>query len=167
MATRNGILVSVTGAVPNDCVMEQAIEQAQREDAPLVVVNVIPDALFDSRQRSIAATPNLQQDGFTYTRDQAEAGATAVAARAAHTAIGDLDIDYMAVGVVGDIRENLLMLAEEHGCGTIMLAEERSWWRRRLGWSDRQLAREFPGDVVLVPRCDPLIVDPDPIVVDA
>lgn len=166
MATKDGVLVAVNGTVPNDCVMEQAIEQALLKDATLVVANVMPTGLFDSRQRALAEIPNLRQDGFTYTRDQAEAEATSIAARAAHTAIGDIDVDCVAVGVVGKLGPSLLELAEEHGCGTIMLAEERSWWRRRLGWGDRTLARKFAGQVVLVPQCKPLLVHPDPIVVE-
>lgn len=164
---RTGILVAVNGTVPNDCVLEQAIEQAQRDDARLVVASVTPTAMFESRQRAIGASPNLRQDGFTYTMDQAQAGATATAARAAHTAIGDLDVDYVAVGTVGELGPSLLELADRYDCGTIMLAEERSWWRRRLGWADRRLAREFPGTVSLVPRCKPLLVDPEPFIVEA
>lgn len=166
MEPTTGVLVSVNETVSNDYVMMQAIDQAQRDDATLVVAYVMPMALYESRQQAVGASPNLREDGFSYTMDQAQAQATAVAARAAHTAVGDSDVDYVVVGAVGNLGHTLLELAEEYECGTIILPEERSWWRRRLGWDDRSLAQEFPGQVLLIPREKPLLVDPDPIVVE-
>lgn len=162
----NAILVAVDGTDSNDYLMERAVERAQLEDAALVVAHVIPTARFEDRQRAIAANPDLRADGFTYTADQARAEAEAVAARAAHAAVGGLDVPCATVGAVGEPGPTLLAIADEHGCGTIVLAEERSWWRRRLARGDRKIARAFDGRVVRVPRRAPGIVA-DPPVVDA
>lgn len=167
MKTTNSILVAVDSTDTNDYTMERAIEQAQLDDATLVVAHVMPTSRYDSRHHAVARTPNLRQEGITYTTEQARAEAEATAARAARAAIGDLDVTYMAVGAVGKLGPSLREIAAEYDCGTIMLAEERSWWRRRLGWSDRKLARTLEGQVVRVPRDAPGIVDPDPTVIDA
>lgn len=165
MKNTNNILVAVDGTDSNDYMMERAIEEAQLADATLVVAHVLPRARVEDRQRAIAASPNLHRDGFTYTADQARA--EAIAARAAYAAVGDRDVTYATVGAVGTLGPTLLEIADDHDCGTIMLAEECSWWRRRLGWGDRMLARAFEGRVLQAPRRAPGLVDLDPAVIDA
>lgn len=154
MNTTNSILVAVSTTGSNDHLMDRAITQAELEDATLIVANVMPQGLFDSRQNAIDSIHSLHDDGFSYTSDQAMEGARTFAAGVVADAIGDSDVEYAPVGAVGNVGQNLLRIAEEYGCGTIMLSDERSWWRRHTGWNDRKLSRTFDGRVILVSRSD-------------
>lgn len=166
MTNTNNILVAVDSTDSNDYVMERAIEEANREEATLVVAHVMSTAQFDDRRWAIRTIPELQKDGFTFTVDQARARARLIATRVARAAVGDLNIAYVTVGAVGQIDATLLEIADEHDCGTIMLAEQRSWWRRRLEWGHRELARMFEGRVIQVPRRGLVMADPVSPVID-
>lgn len=161
MNTTHRILVGVSTTGSNDSLIERAISQAELEDATLIVANVMPQTLYESRHNAIASVSSLRSDGFSYTVDVARDAARTFAAGVIADAIGDSDVEYVAVGAVGNIGRNLLSIAEEYGCGTIMLGEERSWWRRHTGWDDRELSRTFDGRVILVPRNQPSLVDQD------
>lgn len=166
MTNTNNILVAVDSTDSNDYVMERAIEEAHREEATLVVAHLMSTAQFDDHHGEIRTIPELQKDGFTFTVDQARARARVIATQVARAAVGDLDIDYVTVGAVGQIDATLLEIADEHDCATIMLAEQRSWWRRLLGWGDYKLARTFEGQVIQVPQRGPVMADPVSPVID-
>lgn len=148
----SSILVAVDGTDENAHVIEAAVELAEEEDESLVVLHAMPPRLYDARQRYMAADRDLSYDGFTYTASQARADAKNLAERAASEAIGDRAVDYVTVGTVGNLVPTVLATAAEHGCETVFLPEETSWWRRRGGRADRRIARRFDGTVVRVPR---------------
>ena len=166
MTDTNNILVAVDSTDSNGYVMERAIESARLEESTLVVAHVMSTAQFDDHLGAIGTIPELRKDGATFTVDQARERARAVATRAARAAVGDLDIAYVTVGAVGQVDATLLEIADQHDCGTIMLAEQRSWWRRRLGWGDKRLARSFEGRVIRVPRREPVTADPVSTAID-
>lgn len=167
MNTTNSILVAVSTMGSNDSLMQRAITQAEQEDATLIVANVMPQALYDSRQNAIESIHSLHDDGFSYTIDQALEAARTFAAGVVADAIGDSDVEYVPVGAVGNVGRNLLRIAEEYGCGTIMLSDERSWWRRHTGWNDRKLSRTFDGRVILVSKTDTTDAESDAVHIEA
>lgn len=152
MNTTNSILVAVSTTGSNDSLMERAITQAELEAATLIVANVMPQTLYEARQDGLESIRSLRNEGFTYTIDVARDAARTFAAGVIADTIGDSEVEYVAVGAVGNIGRKLLRIAEKYGCGTIMLGEERSWWRRHTGWDDRKLSRTFEGRVILVPQ---------------
>lgn len=149
------ILVVVDGTDASPHLLEAAIGRAEREGSSLVVATVIEPREYAVRRRSIASTAALRQDGFTYTLDQAQADAAALATRAARAAVGSRDVPYVAVGAVGPPARAIRAVATAHDCATIVVAEEASWWRRRLNRLGRDLARGFDGDVVRIPQSPP------------
>lgn len=151
----HNILVAVDESDANAHVVEAAVGRAEREVASLVVVHVVQPRTYAARSRSMAGTAGLRRDGFTYTVEQAEAGAESVAVRSAREAVGDRAVPYVAVGAVGRLGPTIRATAAAYGCRTIVLAEEASWWRRRLDRLGRDLAKEFDGDVVRVPQPSP------------
>lgn len=150
--TMTNILVAVDGTESNAHLMEAAIERAETQGGTLVVLYAMTPRLFEARQWSLAGQADLRHDGLTYSTAQARTDARAVAERTAKEAIGDRDVPYTAVGAIGKLVPTVLAVAAENGCETVMLAEEGSWWRRRLGLADRRIARRFDGTVVRVPR---------------
>lgn len=152
MKGTDNILVGVGPADSNDSLIRRAVKEAEVQDATLIVVNVLPQSLYESRQDAIASIGALRREGLEYTIDTAREAARTFALGAIGGAIDHSDVEYIAVGAVGNIGRNLLRIAEEYGCGTIMLGEERSWWRRQTGWDDRKLSQTFEGRVILVPQ---------------
>lgn len=128
-----------------------AVAQAEREAASLVVVHVMPQHVYEDRQRSRATIPALRYDGFTFTLEQATESARTVAERAARVAIGDRDVPYIPVGLVGTGDATIFGVAAAYGCDTILLAESPPWWRRH-GRGHHTLAKLYDGAIVTVPR---------------
>lgn len=166
MTTQNRILVPVDGTDKDDYMMERAIEHAALDGATLVIAHVMPEKLYRARQTALASVSNLAHDGTRYTIDVARAEALAIASHVAKAALRDAMVEYVAVGAVGTLSQTLPALAAEHNCETMILAAERSWWRRRLGWGDRKLAREFAGHVLRVPPNKPSLLGPDPLALE-
>ena len=155
------VLVAVDAAESDTHVMEVAIKLAEREDGSLVVLHAMPPDVYGSRQLSIGRSTDLQRDGFTYTITQAEADARTIAREAARKAVGNRDVRYIAVGKVGPLVPTVVATATEYSCATIVIPQEKSWWKRLFGLGHRRLANRFDGTLVQVPHPGPPAFDPD------
>lgn len=144
------ILVVVDENETTAHVLPDAVERAERERASLVVLNVMPQSVYEGRQRGVRGNRVLQGDGVTYTFDQATATARGVAERAARVAIGDRAVPYTSVGVVGRPVTAVLAVAEACGCDEIVIAGTETGWFGRSGRFDRTLAKRFGGRVTRV-----------------
>lgn len=149
------VLAVVVGVERSAHVLAAATERARRDDASLVVLHVVPYDVYERRRLSMMALRDLTDDGFTLTYDQATTNAKDVAKLAAQAAVGDSDIQYTAVGRVGDFVTTVLAVARRHDVATVFVSEIYPWWRRVGGHADRTIAKRFDGTVVRVPKSFP------------
>lgn len=151
----SNILVVVDETEATEHVMGAAVERAERTGATLVAVHAMPRRLYERRQRQTTGTHDLRHEGYTYTASQARAEATGVAERIARAAIGERDVPYTAVGVIGTPTQAVLAAAGVHDCEAVLLPERKPKWFGPFGSFDRTLAKRFDGPVVRVPRPSP------------
>lgn len=142
-------------------VLQTAVEHAEREQAALVVLNVMPQSVYEDRQTAILGSNDLRRDGFTYTVTQAKAVARGVAERAVRVAIGERAVPYTTVGAVGRPLTTVLAVAAAYDCDEIMIAATKPRWFGLFGRFDRTLAKRFDGTVTAVPK--PIPETPDPV----
>lgn len=166
MQTRDqGVLAVIADVDTSGHVLAAAADRAELKDVPLVVLHVLPQRVYEDRQRSRSTIRELRNDGFTFTLEQATESARNVAERAARTFLADRDIPYTAVGEVGQHVPAVLAVAAGYGCGTVFVPATGSWVRRIVD-PNRKLAKRFEGTVVRVPapRSENLrTVNPPPV----
>lgn len=142
------ILVAVDEPSENAHVLESAIQRAEREGKTLLAVNVLPEAVYRSRQTGASGSRDVRQEGLTYTYTQACSEAQARLERELHRLIGERAIDFEATGDVGDLVPTALEIADRNGCSTVMVDDTPSGLLTRLGLA----APRDPGSIVRVPR---------------
>lgn len=142
------ILTLVEETATANHALETAVATAERENAALIVLTVVPEADFDARQRAVTGV--ARSEAFGYSASQARAAAAAVAERAAAAAVGDRGIPYLAVGAVGRPRDVVLRTAAVHGCDDIVVPDRPPRWFGLFGRFDRALAWRFDGTVTRV-----------------
>ncbi|MFC4440401.1 universal stress protein [Halostagnicola sp. GCM10023398] len=88
--------------------------------AKLVVLNVVDADEYEGEvQRK--ANQGVKAEDFDDVTDAAKRTAENVAS----SALADIDVDYEAVGLVGDLPEDILTEAEDHDCDHIFIVGRR------------------------------------------
>lgn len=155
------ILVVVEADGTTTHVIDAAVERARRERASLVVLNVLPETVYERRQDAIRENRTLQRNGYMYGITQATETARGIADRAAHEAIGEHDVPYTSVGIVGAPLTAILQVAAAHNCDEIVTADTKPRWFTRARRFDRALTRGFGGTVTRLGR--PTLEPPEPV----
>ena len=125
----------------------EAGELAAGVGAELVVLHVTTDEEYEKNREQLQKVTG-QSDAYGVS--QARDGARQFADNVAHEVLGDLDVQYDPVGVVGDARDEILDLARQRNCDYIFLTgESRSPAGKALfGDTAQSVILNFEGTVV-------------------
>lgn len=151
MNPTNGVLVVIADDETSAHALETAIRQAEEASGHLVAIHVMSPSTYESKQHGISSVDSLRRDGFAFTIDQARESACLVADAVVKEAIGSRDVPFVALGEVGRTVPVLIATAAAHDCGTVVLTEQRSWWRKMIDLTARRMATQFEGDVITGP----------------
>ncbi|QZX98898.1 universal stress protein [Halobaculum rubrum] len=97
----------------------EAGELAAGVDADLTLLYVADEDEYDERRKQLA---EVTRGESTYGVGQALEGARAYASDIGREVLEDVDIEYEAVGMVGDRAETVLSEARRRGCDHVFIA---------------------------------------------
>lgn len=129
--------------------VREAGELAGGVDATLVLVHVTDEEEYNEKRDAMAKIP---EGSVSYSRDQAEQGASQFARDVANDVLADVDVDFEPVGRVGDRVETVLNTAEDLDCDHIFLAgRKRSPTGKAVfGDTTQRIILDFEGAVTVV-----------------
>lgn len=142
-------LAVVEGSESAKQLVHEAGELASGVDADLVLLHVTTTEEYESTRTSLEQIPSIES---SYTAGQALEGARQFAADIGREMLADVDVEWEAVGRIGDQREEILDAAEEHGCDHVFVAgEKRSPAGKALfGDATQSVILDFDGTVTVV-----------------
>jgi len=146
-SSRN-VVVHLTGTDADQRLVREAGRYVAGSGGELVLVSTLSSNEFVDRQQSYASISALP----TYTLNRARESRRQRAHRTGRRALESLEIDYTAVGMVGDETDCLLTAARRYDCGHLFLVErQRSLLRRLLVRNlGPAIARKFDGFVTVL-----------------
>lgn len=116
--------------------LREAGELAAGVDAELILVYGTTEEEYNERREDMARIPDIDT---TYSLDQALDGARRFAKDMGRDVLSDIDVEWDAVGRIGDKAEEVLALADERDCDHIFIAgRERSPTGKALFGDDTQ-----------------------------
>lgn len=129
--------------------VREAGKLAEGVGAPLVLLHVTSDEEYEDTRKSLENIPNLET---SYTAGQALEGARQFAEDIGREVLDGIDVDYEAVGRVGDERDEILSAAEEFDCDHVFLAGRKRSPTGKAIFGDRTQAviLDFDGAVTVV-----------------
>ncbi|WP_266079952.1 universal stress protein [Haladaptatus caseinilyticus] len=129
--------------------VREAGELADGVGASLVLLHITSDEEYENTRKSLEGIPNLET---SYTAGQAFDGAQQFAEDIGREVLEGVDIEYEAVGRVGDERDEILNIAEEYGCDHVFLAGRKRSPTGKAIFGDRTQAviLDFDGAVTVV-----------------
>ncbi|UIO98867.1 universal stress protein [Halobaculum sp. CBA1158] len=114
----------------------EAGELAAGVDAELTLLHVTDEDVYDEEREELA---RISRGDSTYSVGQAVEGARSYASDIGREVLSDVDIDYDAVGTVGDRAETVLAEADRRGCDHLFVAgRKRSPTGKALFGDDTQ-----------------------------
>lgn len=118
--------------------------------ADLVVLHVRTEDDYEEDRRAIEDVPDIES--ASYDVDQATEGAGQVAADLASEALTDVDVEYEAVGAIGEEADRILGTAEEYDCDHVFLAGRRRspTGKAIFGDTGQHVILNFAGPVTIV-----------------
>lgn len=99
--------------------LREAGELAAGVDAELILVYGTTEEEYNDRREDMAQIPDIDT---TYSLDQALDGARRFAKDMGRDVLTDVDVDWEAVGRIGEKAEEVLALADERDCDHIFIA---------------------------------------------
>lgn len=116
--------------------LREAGELAAGVDAELILVYGTTEEEYNDRREDMARIPDIDT---TYSVDQAIDGARRFARDMGRDVLADIDVEWEAVGRIGDKAEEVLELAAERDCDHIFIAgRKRSPTGKALFGDDTQ-----------------------------
>lgn len=142
-------LAVVEGSEAAKDLVREAGELTAAVGAELVLVHVTDEDEYDERREELESIPRRETQ---YSIGQALDGAEQFAEDIGREVLDDLDVEYQAVGRVGDVREEILTVAEEFDCDHVFIAgRKRSpTGKAMFGDATQQVILDFDGPVTVV-----------------
>lgn len=100
----------------------EAGELAAGVDAELVLLHVTTEEEFTGQNDALASIPDFDTG---YSVENARDGARQFAADVGSDALADVDVEFEAVGRLGDPVERVLDAAQDHDCDHLFIAGRR------------------------------------------
>lgn len=141
------VVVGPTDA-SKDLVREAGV-LAEGVDADLVTIHVTTHDEYSARRHTMESIANT---ATSYTSGEAKEGATQFADDLSREILSEFDVDYEAVGALGDKGDQILDAAERYDCDHIFLpGRQRSPTGKALfGDTAQRVILDFDGPVTVV-----------------
>jgi nucleotide-binding universal stress UspA family protein len=141
-------LAVVEGTEETKQLVREAGELAAGVDAELLLLHVTTEEEFSDRASTLASIPNYDTE---YSVGQARDGARQFADDIGREAFEELDVEYEAVGALGDKEETILEIAAERDCDHLFISgRKRSPTGKALfGDLTQSVILEFDGTVTV------------------
>ncbi|EMA50046.1 universal stress protein [Halococcus salifodinae] len=141
-------LAVVEGTEETKQLVREAGELAAGVDAELFLLHVTTEEEFSDRANTLASIPNYDTE---YSVDQARDGARQFAADIGREVFEGLDVEYEAVGALGDKQGPILDVAAERDCDHLFISgRKRSPTGKALfGDLTQSIILEFDGAVTV------------------
>lgn len=145
----NRALVVIEGSETIDSLLREAGELAAGVDAELLLVHVTTEEEFSERADALASVHGLDA---TYDVMQAREGAKQVATDIATKVLSDIEVEYEAIGRLGDVHDEVLAVADEHDCDHLFVAGRKRSPTGKAIFGDRaqRLILNFTGPVTVM-----------------
>ena len=142
-------LAVVEGSESAKRLVQEAGELASGVGADLVLLHVTTDEEYESTRTSLESIPSIES---SYTAGQALEGARQFAADIGRDTLADVDVDWEAVGRIGDEHDEILEVAEEYGCDHVFVAGEKRTpaGKALFGDTTQAVILDFDGTVTVV-----------------
>ncbi|MFC4552907.1 MULTISPECIES: universal stress protein [Halorussus] len=129
--------------------VREAGELAAAVDAELVLLHVTTDEEYDSKRRAMEKVPAVQAN---YSSDRALSGAEQFAADVGRDALDGVDVEYEAVGALGDEQSKILQVADERECDHLFIAGKKRSPAGKAIFGDltQSIVLNFDGPVTVV-----------------
>lgn len=137
---------------PTDAAEElvnDAGEIAEALDADVLLIHVTTALEYSTRRKAKEAPLSSSE---TYTREEAQDGATQLARGMGREILTQFDVEYEAAGYLGDRADKILEAAEQHGCDHIFLTgRQRSPTGKAIfGDATQNVLLNFDGPVTVI-----------------
>lgn len=116
-------LVVATPTDGLDRITREAGELAAGVDAELLLLHVTSEGDYEEDRKAMAEIDALE--GGSYDIGQAREGAREFARDLGEQVLRNIDVDYEAVGAIGDEYEKIMQTATDHDCDHIFIAGRR------------------------------------------
>ncbi|ESP90027.1 universal stress protein [Candidatus Halobonum tyrrellensis] len=128
--------------------VREAGSLAEGMDAKLVLVHVTTEEAYTARRGAMESLPN---SAASYTHDDARRGATEFARDIGDEVFAGTEVEYDAVGALGDEATEVLGVAEEYDCDYVFLTgRQRSPAGKALfGDTTQRVVLDFDGYVTV------------------
>lgn len=118
-------LVVVEAVEVADRVLREAGELAAGVDAPLLILHVASESEYEENRQAMQSVTEIE--GGSYDMDQAADGARQFAHDLGKQVLRNIDVEYEAVGEVGNEYESIMQTARDYDCDHVfMTGAERS-----------------------------------------
>lgn len=112
-------LVVVDAVEAADRVLREAGELAAGVDAPLVILHIASESEYEENRQAMQSVTEIE--GGSYNVDQAADGARQFAHDLGEQVLRNIDVEWEAVGEVGDEYETIMQAARDHDCDHIFM----------------------------------------------
>ena len=118
--------------------------------ADLIALHVRSESDYEEDRRAVEDV--MAEESSSYDLDQAIEGAEQVAADVVKGALADVDVEYEAVGAIGERAERILGEAESRGCDHIFIPGRRRspTGKALFGDTAQHVILNFAGPVTIV-----------------
>lgn len=130
--------------------VEEAGRLAAGVGADLIALHVQSESDYEENRRAVEDV--MADEAGSYDLDQAIEGTEQVAADVANDALDGVDVEYEAVGAIGEREERILGVAEERGCDHIFIPGRRRspTGKAIFGDTAQHVILNFAGPVTIV-----------------
>lgn len=138
-------LVVLTSDDPKKQLLSAANRYVSGTETELIVCRCIDEIQYQSdlqrKAESGEETPSI---------DDLERSARDAAAEVAKTAFGD-DVEYTAIGIVGDLHDDILRMADQHGCDHVFVTGKKRSPTGKVLFGDiaQSIILDFDGPVTV------------------
>jgi len=142
-------LAVVEGSDAAKDLVREAGELAAATGAELVLVYVTDEDEYDRRREELESIPRRETQ---YSIGQALEGARQFAEDIGREVLDDEDVDYRAVGRLGELHEEVLAAAEEHDADHVFIAGRKRSPAGKAVFGDatQRVILDFDGAVTVV-----------------
>lgn len=129
--------------------VREAGELAAGVGAELTLLHVTQEEEYADKASAMASIPDAN---VSYTQDRAEEGGRQFVRDVAREALEDIDIEYDAVGEVGDRVDKTLSVAKSRGCDHVFVAGQKRSPAGKALFGDvaQSVILEFDGAVTII-----------------
>jgi nucleotide-binding universal stress UspA family protein len=145
-------LVVTNAAEGVDRITLEAGELAAGVDASLVLLHVTSNEEYEEDRQAMRDVDAIQ--GGNYDVSQASEGAREFAQDVGEQVLRNVDVDYEAVGAVGDEYEQIIQTAEDYDCDHVFIAGRRRSpsGKALFGDTAQQVILNFDGPVTVLTK---------------